>query len=127
MLHRITNRSPAFALVALFAVAACDDDPAGVTCTSIAVPALTVSVLDSASGAAASAGATIIARGGTTGDSVTVPAAAGNPVPVAFQQSGTFTLAVRQTGYQPWSKSGIVVTADQCHPHTVSVSARLQR
>jgi len=39
---------------------------------------------------------------------------------------GTYTVTVRQAGYQPWSQSGLEVEDGTCGVRTVEVTARLQ-
>jgi hypothetical protein len=45
----------------------------------------------------------------------------------AGERAGTYDVTVRADGYADWVKNGVVVTADECHVHTVSLTARLVR
>jgi hypothetical protein len=46
---------------------------------------------------------------------------------LAYERQGTYTVTVHATGYQDWTKSGVLVTADQCHVNGVSLTAKLVR
>ncbi len=43
----------------------------------------------------------------------------------AGERAGTYTATVNGTGYEQWTESGIVVTADECHVRPVALEARL--
>ena len=117
--------------LACIAIAGCkaepESAPARVICTMEARAGLTVEVLDSATQAPATLGATIIARSATVTDSTPGPATAEGTVGLAYERPGTYTVTVTKPGYRGWSRSGISVTADQCHVHPVKVTALLQR
>jgi len=101
----------------------------GVMCTMEFRYGLAVYVKDSVTAAPAASGATLIARDGVWAD--TVSFAAGNAsldglgLNTAGERAGTYTLTVRKAGYHDWVKSGVVVTADECHVHPVAVTALL--
>jgi hypothetical protein len=46
---------------------------------------------------------------------------------LAYERKGTYTVTVHATGYQDWTKTGVLVTADQCHVNGVSLTAKLVR
>jgi hypothetical protein len=116
--------------LALLATAACKGpDEINYNCTDEARAGIVITVLDSASGVAAGKDARIVAKAGTFTDSVPGmwTAASDGPFALAHEHAGTYTLTVSKTGYRDWTKTGIVVTKDECHVRTVSVTARLQQ
>jgi hypothetical protein len=44
---------------------------------------------------------------------------------LAYERRGTYTVTVHANGYQDWTKSGIVVTGDQCHVTGALLTAKL--
>lgn len=96
-----------------------------VMCTMQAVPALIVDAVDSATGAPATRGATIVVRSATFADSASAPD--DQPIGLAHEKAGTYTVTVTKPGYQPWSKPGIVVGRDECHVLPERVTAKLRR
>ena len=115
--------------LALIATAACrNPHETNFACTDEARPAIVITVLDSASGMAAGKDARIVAKAGTFVDSVPGmwTASSDGPFALAHEHAGTYTLTVSKTGFLDWTRSGIVVTADQCHVKTVQVTAKLQ-
>lgn len=125
-LHRI------LLVVALLTTAGCDllDENLGVECTDNFVNGLEVAVQDSSTGAPAASGAELIAQDGAWADTVRFPP--NRPeydalrLASAGERPGTYTVTVRKAGFRDWQRSGIVVTADECHVHTVELMARLQ-
>ena len=101
-------------------------------CTEEARPALMIGLADSLSGATTGfTNVTIVATDGTFADSVVLPTYPGDPyngpVALAYERRGTYTVSARADGYATWSKTGVVVSGDQCHVSTVSLTARLVR
>lgn len=115
-----------FSAATLLAMAACEgmDDPDPCSLPFIQ-PSLQVTVQDSVTGANVTPGSTLVLRsGGVFVDSVTAP-----PSETSMHVGaswGTFSLTVRQTGYQTWTKTGIEVEKDQCVARTVNLTARLK-
>ena len=76
-------------------------------------------------------GVTIRATDGAYADSVVMPlfpaAPYNGPVPLAYERRGTYTVSVSANGYATWTRSGVLVTGDQCHVATVPLTARLAR
>ena len=103
----------------------------GVVCTEEARPALMVGLVDSLTGATTFTNVKIVARDGAYADSVTAATYPmlpyDGPLPLAYERKGTYDVTVHAAGYAPWTKAGVVVTADQCHVATVSLTARLVR
>ena len=94
---------------------------------------LRVTVVDSLTNAPP-ASAVLLARSGTVVDSVG-PATPqpvvqnGPPVLLLFaagERPGTYDLTVRSPGYRDWTRTGVQVTADECHVLPVEITARLQ-
>ena len=100
----------------------------GTVCTALFAYGITVTVVDSVSGAFAAPGATVIASDGAYADSVIVPntASASGGIGLAGERAGTYTVTVRKAGYKTWTKNGIVVTKDECHVKGVAITAKLQ-
>lgn len=98
-------------------------------CTEEARPALMVGIADSVTGATTGfTGVTIRAIDGAYADSAVMPVYPdqfNGPVPLAYERRGTYTVSVSASGYATWSKSGIVVTGDQCHVITTPITAKL--
>ena len=45
----------------------------------------------------------------------------------AGERSGIYNITVEQPGYKKWERSGVAVTADECHVKRVTVNAYLER
>lgn len=112
---------------------------AGVACnspTSVVCPnvpralqfALTVYVKDSVTTLPGARGATLIARDGAFQDSVTIPLASFDELPVelAGSRAGTYSVTVRKNGYLDWTKNGVVVSNAGCGIDPVTLTAKLQ-
>ena len=97
----------------------------GNVCTLEARASITVDVRDSASNAIVGRGSTIIARDGAVSD--TADTRIDGPFALFFERAGTYTVSVTQTGYQPWSRTGVQVTKGSCHVNGVALTARLQK
>jgi len=106
-------------------VAACggDSDPI-FACTDIAVPGLSVTVVDSASGDTLPPPSVVVAKDGAYADtagSINAP-----HYSLVYERKGTYVVTVTHAGYSSWHRSGVVVTADRCHVQTVQLTAKLQ-
>jgi hypothetical protein len=119
-------------LPALLMLSACGGDSSVQdmpVCTADFRPGIVVTVLDDATGAAASCGARAVVT--APGYSVTVenPAMPGCPdslaLSAAHERPGTYTVTVSKPGYRDFTQSNIVVGADVCHVITAQVTARL--
>jgi hypothetical protein len=101
----------------------------GQVCTADARPALSVSVVDSVTGAVDFTNVRAIARDGEFADTVFQATLPGpifvNALPLAYERAGTYAVTVTADGYLPWTRSGIEVDSDPCHVLTVPVTARL--
>lgn len=104
------------------------ESPSGKICTAQFVYGLNVSVRDSATGADLSSGSTVVVRDGNFVDSLTTPYP-GSPYGIfssAGERAGTYSVTVRRAGYRTWTRTGVAVTADECHVRPMSVIALLQ-
>lgn len=119
--------------VVLPALTACDalQNLTGRDCTTMLVPAISVSVLDSVTRASLFQGTTVRAIDGTFSDSVTITGDPGGtdliPIPVAYEHAGTFRVTVTHPGYIAWSVTDVRVTKDGCHVQTAKLTAQLVR
>ena len=103
-----------------------------IICTLEGRYGITVSPIDSSTGALLLAGSYIYARDGNFVDSLRVPSdwqgssriGAG---PLARERAGVYEVGVDRDGYKPWRLTDVVVTRDACHVHRVDVLARLVR
>jgi hypothetical protein len=118
-------RKALLALLPLLALAACElSDP--VACPDpVYRNALSVSAQDSLSGANVLPGATLVARDGAYTDSLVAHPEA-MVMSLAEARAGTYTVTVRQTGYQLWTKTGVKVKKVECGAETVRLLARLK-
>jgi hypothetical protein len=111
----------------------CDSDTA-LLCTDELVPGICVSVVDAASGqpVACSACGWVIENAYSEAlegfchpslpDSVQDSRLYG-----AWERAGVYTVFIVKPGYRSWSRSGVEVTEDECHVHTVFLEACLER
>lgn len=82
-------------------------------------------VRDSATNAAVGRGSRIIARDGAYTFTSERTSESDGPYPLIGERAGTYIVTVEQQGYRPWARS-VTVTGDECHVHSVSVTALLQ-
>ena len=103
-----------------------------VVCTLNFKFGINITVVDSATGSPPSE-ATLLARSGTFTDSVGPRApfqsVANGPLVLilstAGERAGLYSVTVRSPGYRDWTRTGIRVTADECHVKPVSLTALL--
>ena len=117
--------------LAVLTTAGCDVlDSREVACTDNFVFGLVVAVQDSSTGAPAASGAQLIAQDGAWADTVGFPPNRpdldAQELVSAGERPGTYTVTVRKAGFRDWQRTGVVVTADECHVHPVELTARLQ-
>jgi hypothetical protein len=102
----------------------------GIVCTANLVPALSISVLDDATGMGTACGATAVVTEGPFSETVQTPAFPACDdfvLGAALERTGTYSVVVSKAGYQNFTASNIVVTANPCHVNTVTVTARMVR
>ncbi|HET7553937.1 MAG TPA: carboxypeptidase-like regulatory domain-containing protein [Gemmatimonadaceae bacterium] len=95
-------------------------------CTTEARAAITVEVLDSVTNAPVGEGATITATNGASVYSAITYDDYPGPYQLAHEKAGEFEVTVQKSGYARWSRDGVRVTRDECHVHTVQLTALLQ-
>jgi hypothetical protein len=104
-----------------------------VVCTAVFKFGINITVVDSTTGSPPSE-ATLLARSVTFTDSVGPRApfqsVANGPLVLilstAGERTGVYAVTVRSPGYRDWTRTGIRVTADECHVKPVILTARLQ-
>ena len=99
-------------------------------CTAILKYGVNIAVVDSATGSPPSE-ATLLVTSGSYTDSVGPRGPSQTTPPVlmlstAGERAGTYSVTVRSPGYRDWRRTGIRVTADECHVKPVNLTARLQ-
>jgi len=114
-----------------FALGACSPS-FPLACTPNILFGVNVTVVDSLTDAPPSS-ARLIARSAAYVDSVEAQA----PTPLvtgvlltlgaAPERAGTYDVTVRSPGYREWTRTGVQVTAEECHVHPVALTARLQK
>lgn len=97
-------------------------DSGQVVCTMEARSSITVSVLDAATGDSLSVTPSGTVRDGEFQEELQ---AFGNSLSGPFEREGTYDVSITAPGYASWDTTGVVVTADECHVHTVVLTARL--
>ncbi len=102
----------------------------GLICTAEARAAISLTVVDSLTGQpTAFTGLFARAVDGTYTDSTTsFFTNTGNGyvgAGLAYERKGTYTVTVRASGYQDWIKTGVNVTAGECHVNGAVLTARL--
>ena len=111
-------------VAATLAASACNSDP--IACTAQALPAVAVTVRDSATGALVGRGARIVAKEGAFADTARTTTTYDGPYALARERPGTYTVTVEQQGYGLWSQQNVSVGRDACHVRTALLTAALQ-
>jgi hypothetical protein len=99
-------------------------------CTTVVVPAIRVTVIDSVTGESRERGSTVRARDGSFVDSRVVPddsTLAPFPIQLADERAGTYVVSVSRAGYRDWTASNVRVRDEGCHVGTAHLVARLVR
>lgn len=119
----------------LLTLVGCDEKPTtdGITCTANVAPAITIDVIDKATGDFIACDAKAVIE--DTGFSVEIPSyvdAYGecdntHTLQVAHERSGVYDVHVFKDGYLDWSMYSIEVTSDICHVNTVHIIAELEK
>lgn len=111
--------------LALFATA-CDET--SVVCTTEGRHGLDVTVRDSVTVAPLLVDSlSLIARDGSFTDSIRRPGVATQePIGLADERPGTYSLEVIAEGYLPWADDGLTVVGGVCHVETLQVEALLR-
>jgi hypothetical protein len=109
-------------------------NPTALVCTDEFRYGLQITVVDSTTLSPPSS-ATLLARSGTFTDSLgpQAPFLVNNHgvrvlmLWTAGERVGTYDVTVKSPGYRDWVRSGITVTANECHVNEISITAKLQR
>jgi hypothetical protein len=107
------------------ALGACAENPP-VACTEEARPGLSITVRDSVTGVSVANGAEVIAREGAYADTAQGSLLGSGVYSLVYERAGVYDVTVSHPSYQPWARSAVRVTEDECHVQTVSLLARLQ-
>ena len=116
-------------LATAIVVVACDSFTS--VCTDQRVPAISLAVVDSITGANRLSGATVSARSGSFVDSQvfrddTTLVRPGPPdASLAWERRGIYVVSVSHAGYRDWTAPQVRVSGGACHPSTVHLLARL--
>ncbi len=130
MSTRVVKVALAAAILFSAACGSVNDPGGGLVCTTEARAAISLTVVDSLTGQpAAFTGLFARAVDGTFVDSTTNffsnPGGGGVGTGLAYERKGTYTVTVGAAGYQNWVKTGVNVTAGECHVNGVVLTARL--
>jgi hypothetical protein len=127
MIHRVTDFVRATCALVALGCSAANAVTDGTVCTLEARAGITVDVRDSISNTLVGRGSRIIAREGAVADTSHETLFGDGPYGLVYERAGTYTLSVTQTGFQPWTMTGVQVTKGSCHVNGVAVTARLQK
>lgn len=95
-----------------------------IVCTDEFVYGLSVEIVDATTGAPLAEGSTLTVVDGTYVENVT-DSWDGRSMVAAGERPGTYTVRVERGGYQSWERSGVRISADECHVIPRSLEARL--
>jgi len=102
-----------------------------VVCTTVVVPAISITVIDKASGNTISCGATAIIEDTNFSEEISNPASkqCDNSILLhgAYEREGIYNVHVFKEGYLDWSEYNIEVKANVCHVETVTIEAALEK
>lgn|SRR5688572_3770758 len=113
--------------IALALALAATASSCGGVCTLIALPGVTVTVVDSATNAPVEGDVIVVATHGPYADTAVVPPLL-NGTRTAFlaeERAGFYRVEVRAPGYATWTSPLLHVVQEDCHVRTVAVTARL--
>ena len=99
----------------------------GVTCPSIALPAITIIPIDASSGETVRSLGTATATEGSYVDTAQNGPPALTNFALAYERPGTYKLAVEIPGYVRWELSKVVVASGVCGVSTIPIAAQLNR
>ena len=112
----------ALAMFLVLALSGCELLGIGTVCTLEERPAITVALVDSITGEAIVPDSLlVVAADGEYADTVRGLVPGG----VAHEREGIYRVTVQASGYAPWIRENVRVTADECHVRTVELVARL--
>ncbi|MGD8320233.1 MAG: carboxypeptidase-like regulatory domain-containing protein [Gemmatimonadota bacterium] len=97
-----------------------------VVCTDEARPGIVLQVVDPISAAPILTGVTVTFQDGDYTETYTSASAPSGTFSGAYERPGTYVVAAAKDGFETWIRTGVEVTADQCHVKTVQLQAVLQ-
>lgn len=123
---RYTHRVRWTPVVLALGLAACESPTPPVACTAIAVQALNVTVVDAATGRRI-CDATVVAEEAAF-SSTLVPFPDGPECQYSgpTERPGRYDVRVTRAGYQSATRTGVVVSADECHVIPVRLTVELR-
>lgn len=87
---------------------------------------ISLSVRDSITRAPIGRGSLITLQSGAAVDTVKETSTFDGPYGLAGERAGVFAITIDKAGYRRWSRTGVQVTAGECHVNGVAVEALLQ-
>jgi len=106
----------------------------GRLCTAQFVPGISIRVVDAETGLPAACGTIAVVTAGTYSAAMDDACELSRSWPQesawlwgAWERPGVYAVSLERPGYRPWSRAGLVVTADECHVQTIELEARLER
>jgi hypothetical protein len=115
------------ALLAAFAVGACDDSATNVVCPNAATPAVLVRVVDGFTQQRVELQVTGTWSTGAVSDSLRHLGTGAERYLGAFGPAGTYTVRLQRPGSVAWELGGIVVPDAICGPQTQELTVTLAR
>lgn len=112
-------------LLLLGILSGCDSSSGPVMCTRELRYGIRMDVINATSRTPSAAGATMTLSEGDYLES-TIGIEDNSILFGAPERAGTYTVSVARSGYHTWVRSNMVVTADECHVQTVSLTAELE-
>jgi hypothetical protein len=114
--------------LAVLGLTGCESPADPVVCTAIAVQAITLTVVDGASGQRVCDAAVTVVDGSF---SEVLPPFPGSAAECTYsgptERAGTYEVRVSRAGYQPATERNVRVTADACHVIPVRLTVTLNR
>jgi hypothetical protein len=125
----MTSRSLA-SLAFLTLLGGCAGTTSPTACTLEARPGIAVHVRDASTSEWAASGARLITTSSAgIADTTSLPAGRADldslALSDAYEQAGTFSVKVEKDGYEPWVRTDVRVTKDECHVRTATLTAAL--
>ena len=115
-----------FMFAPLLMASTCENDDNQIFCTLEVVYGLNVVVLDATSGQPLVEGVEVKAVEGTYLETLELTPGLEYSFKGAGERAGTYIVTVTKTGYQTYTSSPIVVTRNECHVITQSLTVNLQ-
>lgn len=102
-----------------------------IDCTTEYVYGINVLIRDAKTNEPVASGATVVIRDVKYVEELRIMPSPVDSAPLcaygAGERPGTYEITVAKPGYMKWVRSGVAVTADECHVKRVTVNAYLER